>query len=31
MRVLECDVEGTVGARFMLRRSAEALAMMCPT
>ena len=31
MRVLERDIEGTVGARFMLTRSAEAFAMMCPT
>ncbi len=31
MRVCACDVEGTVGAKFMLTRSAEAFAMMCPT
>ena len=31
MFVLERDVEGTAGARFMLNRSAEALAVMCPT
>jgi hypothetical protein len=31
VRVLLRDVEGTVGARFMLTRNAEALAMMCPT
>ncbi len=31
MCVRERDVEGTAGARFMLTRSAEAFAMMCPT
>ena len=31
MLVRARDVEGTVGAKFMLTRSAEAFAMMCPT
>ena len=31
MLVRARDIEGTVGAKFMLTRSAEAFAMMCPT
>ena len=31
MLVRARDVEGTVGAKFMLTRSAEAFAMMCLT
>ncbi len=31
MRVRACDVKGTVGAKFMLTRSAEAFAMICLT
>ena len=31
MLVRARDVDGTVGAKFMLTRSAEAFAMMCPT
>ncbi len=31
MRVIKRDVEGTVGASFMLTRSAEDFAMMCST
>ncbi len=31
MLVRARDIEGTVGAKFMLTRSAESFAMMCPT